>query len=348
MKEYPQRYFSHSTTRLNANSRRLIITSPPPPLQTLQETFERLLPLCMNLTDSKPLITVFTPTYNRANTIGRLFDSLCRQTADDFEWLVVDDGSTDNTPALIADFQKKASFSIVYRRKDNGGKHTAYNEALGLARGDIFFTVDSDDWLPEDSIEKIAGYAPQLLQKAENAPGGIIALKCMPDHKVIGCRYPEGHEPCSAYRLECEGLGGERSIVLLTSIARQYPFDIIPGERFIGECTVFDRIGEKYPLIISNDILTICEYQPDGLSSNPRKIMVNNPGGYKLYFRQRIDMARSFRERVRYILRYHAFRKLFKGCLPSADYHGKHIVLVTLLSPLGGIAARHYKKSTNE
>lgn len=302
----------------------------------------------MNHTDSRPLITVFTPTYNRANTIGRLFDSLCRQTADGFEWLVVDDGSTDCTPALIADFQQRASFPIVYRRKKNGGKHSAYNEALSLARGDIFFTVDSDDWLPDGSIKKIAGYAPQLLQKTEKTPSGIIALKCLPDHKIIGCRYPEGHEPCSAYRLECEGYGGERSIVLLTSVARRYPFDIIPGERFLGECTVYDRIGKTHSLIVSNDILTICEYQPDGLSSNPHKLMVNNPGGFKLYFRQRIDMARTFRERVGYILRYHAFRKLFKGSHPSADYHGKHIVLVKLLSPLGRITARYYKKSTNE
>lgn len=302
----------------------------------------------MTATDPSPLITVFTPTYNRANTIGRLFDSLCRQTADSFEWLVVDDGSSDSTATLIADFQKKASFPIVYRRKDNGGKHTAYNEALGLARGDIFFTVDSDDWLPDDSIEKIVGYASQLRQKTENAPSGIIALKCLPDHKVIGCRYPESHQPCSAYLLECEGYGGERSIVLLTSVARLYPFDIIPGERFLSEGVIYDRIGEKHSMIVSNDILTICEYQSDGLSSNPHRLMVNNPGGYKLYFRQRIDMARNFRERTGYILRYHAFRKLFKGCLPAADYHGKHIVLVKLLSPIGSIVARHYKKSTNE
>ena len=124
-----------------------------------------------------------------------------------------------------------------------------------------------------------------------------------------------------------------------TSVAKMYPFPEETNERFITESVVYDRFHGTYEFIVSNEILTTCEYQIDGLSSNPRALMLRNPAGYKLYFAQRIDMTPSFVERVAYILRYHAFRLLSGGVM--YEYKGNHRLLVTMLSPLG-VFTKHF------
>ncbi len=262
----------------------------------------------------------------------------------DFEWLIIDDGSTDNTSDLIALFKQKANFPIIYTQKENGGKHTAYNLALELAHGDLLFTVDSDDWLPCDSLEIIASKLSEIYKSDDIA--GLIALKKYPTGKIIGNTFPAGLKPASVYELEHSGNGGERSIILKTEVARKFPFPCITKENFMGECIVYDAIGLKFKFTISNSILTICEYQADGLSSNPYKLMISNPGGYMYYYRNRIDMAESIPERINYILRYNAFRYLYKPDSISELYSGSHKILNKILSPLSAIVAKIYKSKS--
>ena len=287
------------------------------------------------------LITVFTPTYNRAETLRRTFESLCAQSFQDFEWLVVDDGSTDRTSEQIAEFKKCAQFPIEYHLKENGGKHTAYNSALTLAKGRLFFTVDSDDWLPEHSLELISQKADELL--SDSRLGGIVALKELPDGKIISRSYPKNLHRSTLQDLERAGLGGERSLVFKTAVAAQYPFPVICGERFMTECVVYDKIAMAYEFLTSNDVLTICEYQDCGLSSNPRKLMALNPGGYKIYFRNRIDQASGMKERLNYIVRYLIFKHLTSPKKQVDDYHGRWNFICRLLSPAGILAAQSYR-----
>lgn len=283
------------------------------------------------------LLTVFTPTYNRVHTLERTFRSLCRQHFKDFEWLVVDDGSTDGTAELITGLRALADFPINYVAKENGGKHTAYNEGLRRARGRWFFTVDSDDWLPDDSLAHIADIAPE----AEKDPriAGIIALKEYPDGRLIGRPYPADLRRASLFELERNGHRGERSLVFKTEIARQYPFPVIAGEKFMTESVVYDRIAVHYDFMVSNLILTTCEYQPDGLSSDPYRIIAKNPGGYALYYAGRLDAARGVREFLRYALRYLGMARLSGRKI----YQGKHRIAVGLLSPLGIPVAHFYR-----
>ena len=103
------------------------------------------------------------------------------------------------------------------------------------------------------------------------------------------------------------------------------------------ESVIYDRFEDCYEFLVTNDILTTCEYQPDGLSSNPKRIMVSNPAGYKLYFAQRIDLATTLATRITYILRYHAFRFILRK--PLYSYRGKYQLLTAALSPFGGIVA---------
>lgn len=284
------------------------------------------------------MITIFTPTYNRANTIIRTYESLINQTCKDFEWLIVDDGSTDNTELLVQEWINNKSISIRYVKQSNGGKYRAYNNGLRLAKGEFFFCVDSDDWLPTNAIELILSYAERL--RGEDTLAGIIALKLYKDETVIGLPYKKHGISSSLYDLELSGEGGERSIVFKTSIARMFPFPEETNEKFLGESVIYDRFHGKYEFIVFNDALTICEYQIDGLSSDPRAFMLHNPAGYKLYFAQRIDIAPSFYTRIGYVLRYHAFRLLYRGS--AYDYKGKHKLLVNTLYPLGVFAKLFY------
>ena len=285
------------------------------------------------------LLTIFTPTYNRATTILRTYESLCKQTCMDFEWLVVDDGSTDDTERLVTQWSKVSEFPIRYVKQENAGKYRAYNKGLDLARGEFFFCVDSDDWLPSNSVGIVSQYIDTLRQTETLA--GLVALKSYQDASIIGQPYKEPGKHSSLYHLELSGERGERSIVFKTEIAKLFPFPVETSEKFHGESIIYDRFHGRYEFLTINEVLTVCEYQSDGLTSNIRSLMAKNPAGYKLYFAQRINMAASFTERLGYIIRYNAFKQLYKG--KSYDYHGRYRFLVLLLSPVGFIAKYYYK-----
>lgn len=287
------------------------------------------------------LITVFTPTYNRANTITRTFKSLKKQSFRDFEWLIIDDGSTDDSEAVISTLIDKSDFAIRYIKKENGGKHTAYNLALDEAKGDLFFTVDSDDWLPEDSLERIASRFHAI--ENEKTLAGIIGLKENQHEKLIGTAFKHNGFIATLRELELSGQQGERSIIFKTQIAREYRFPVIDGERFMTEGVAYDRFY-KYSFLILNEVFTTCEYQEDGLSSNPKTLMIRNPGGYMLYYRNRIDMAVSMKERIGYVLRYNVFKHLISGKCPES-YRGPHSILVRALSIVNPLTTYYYKHS---
>lgn len=284
------------------------------------------------------MITIFTPTYNRAHTISRTYQSLTRQTCKDFEWLVVDDGSTDSTKLLISSWLNKSDFVIHYIQKPNAGKYKAYNLGLREAKGNLFFCVDSDDWLPDNAVELIKQEEKWILETENIA--GMVALKIYENGHVIGKPYAV-NTVNSLYKLSCEGYGGERSLVFDTRIAKKYPFPEKTNEKFMGESVIYDRFEEKYQFLVRNYCLTVCEYQADGLSSNPRALMLANPTGYKLYFSQRVDIVKSLRERIPLILRYHAFNRLSKN--KEFIYQGKHKLLVKLLTPFSIGVYLYYK-----
>lgn len=289
--------------------------------------------------NNSPLVTIFTPTYNRAHTILRTYNSLLEQESKDFEWLIIDDGSTDNTSQLIEELIKNADFPIRYILKKNGGKHTAHNEALKHAKGNLFFTVDSDDWLPRDAISKIK----TLNDKICNDPqlGGIIGLKQFSDGSTIGSCFPVTLSRKSFGELAEAGIRGEWSIVFKTDLIKSYPFPIIQNEKFMPESIVYEQIGNDEKFLIKNIVFTTCEYQLDGLSSAPKALMVKNPGAYYLYFRNHIDFSHNFIERIGTVLRYHVFRKLYNG-EAIKHYKGPHKLLVNLLRPLTNIIINRY------
>lgn len=280
-------------------------------------------------------LTIFTPVYNRAHTVNRLYESLRRQRCFDFEWLIIDDGSSDNIRETVGNFVSNC-FPIRFFRKENGGKHTAYNTAVEAARGEYFMCVDSDDILADNAVIDIINFTVGLPAKC-----GIAAYKTDFCGNMLGSEFPKNTEETTTYELsEKLGGGGEYTYIYPTDIVRQVPFPVFEGERFVTESVVYDRLDKICKIRFLPRIITICEYQPDGYSASVNKIMKNNPIGYSLYFMQRIDLVTGFRQRLVYAGKYHAFR-IFSPT--KLRYDGLHKIFVALCRPVGWLFLLYYK-----
>ena len=283
------------------------------------------------------MFTIFTPTYNRGNLLTRLYQSLLDQKSRDFEWLIVDDGSTDDTAAIVQAFIDEKKIDVCYYKKENGGKHTAYNYALDLARGKWFLCVDADDLLHKDALTKISVAVSGL-----STDTGIIAYKEDMQGNRLSAAFPQDVDSCKISELSLKyHCPGEFSLVLPRELAAQYKFPVFPPERFVGESVIYDRIDEVCDWMLLPEVITVCEYQPDGYSSNFAKLMKQNPSGFCLYFLQRIDLQVRWMQRVIHAGKYWCFRWICKR--PELAYRGQHKVLVAF-SVISGLFFRIYYK----
>lgn len=233
-------------------------------------------------------ITVFTPTYNRAFIIERLYKSLQRQSFTDFEWLVIDDGSSDNTMELFDAWKLESNaFPISYIKTNNGGKHRAINRATELAAGQLFFIVDSDDYLTDDALEIIDKWEGSLDHKTRFA--GVAGRKGYDGDSYIGTTFAGEFVDATSLERDKYNIDGDKAEVFYTHILKQYKFQEFEGENFITENTVWERLAaDGYKLRWFNETIYICEYLEDGLSKNAMKNYVNNPQGSASYIKHQL------------------------------------------------------------
>lgn len=248
------------------------------------------------------LITVFTPTYNRAALLGRVYESLCEQQFADFEWVIVDDGSTDNTGDVVHTFQEKSGFPIRYFKQANGGKHRAINRGVKEAKGELFFIADSDDKLPSDALQIVA---EQFRSIPLNGFAGIVGLDASFEGEIIGTGLPQDtiDSDCVEIRLKYKVVGDLKE-VFLTKVMREFPFPEIDGERFCPEALVWGRIAQKYRMRYFNKPIYLAEYQGDGLTHRIVRIRMDSPvascthyselNGYKIQFMQKLKAAINY------------------------------------------------------
>lgn len=281
------------------------------------------------------LLTIFTPAYNRADKLKQIYLSLEKQIDNEFEWLVIDDGSNDDTGRVVEELKKKSSMQIRYYKKENGGKHTAHNMAVDVARGRYFLCLDSDDYMNQDSINVLL----DAIKKCE-AGEGIIAYKCNQNKELLSDVFPDVKNVSNIFSLnQAYGCTGEFVFVFPIELMRKNKFPVFEGERFLTESVLYDKINCKMYLL--PEVIEVCEYQTDGLSNNLNKIMKNNPAGYCLYFMQRIDMQNNLKERIIIIGKYNCFC-IFAGRKKS-NYKGKYRVFSKILYPVGVIMWLYYK-----
>jgi glycosyltransferase involved in cell wall biosynthesis len=231
--------------------------------------------------------------------IENLYRSLQRQTFCDFEWLIVDDGSADNTEALVSAWQREENdFSIRYHKKANGGKHTAINAALELAEGELFFVMDSDDYLTDDALEKLAAWESELPKNGTfcGVAGNLGTSETETPNRVFEGEYHEG-TLLDRYSV----VDGERAMVFYTDIHRKYPYPVFDGERFMTEAVVYNRMAaDGYKMRFYNNIVCVYEYQPDGLTRTGNSLFLNNPKGYGLWLREKAKFEKiSLLERIK-------------------------------------------------
>ncbi|MBR5279193.1 MAG: glycosyltransferase family 2 protein [Clostridia bacterium] len=256
-------------------------------------------------------ITVFTPTYNRAYIIENLYRSLQRQTYRDFEWLIVDDGSVDETEQLVFAWLTENDFPIRYYKKENGGKCSAINYALDLAQGELFFIMDSDDYLTDDALEKVAKWEEELPKDQKFC--GVAGNLGVSENNTPNTIFEEDFLDCSLLK-RYENIDGERAMVFYTDIHRQYKYPIFEGENFMTEAVVWNRIAnDGYKMRFYNDIIWVYEYREDGLTKAGNSIFVNNPMGYGLWLREKSKfMGEGLKQRLKL---YYTF---------TCDLSGKH------------------------
>lgn len=231
-----------------------------------------------NCTDDM-LITVFTPTYNRAALLSRLYESLCEQQFEDFEWLVVDDGSTDNTLDVINGYKEESKFPIRYFRQENGGKHRAINRGIDEARGELFFMVDSDDSLAPGALRIIANQYGDIRGKSQY--GGISGCMSSHDGFLIDTILPgikSDYVDCNSLDIRYKYMVvGDLAEVFRTSVLKEFRFPEFEGERFCPEALVWNRIAQKYILRYFKIVTYHRDYLPDGLTKRIVRIRMESP-----------------------------------------------------------------------
>lgn len=287
-------------------------------------------------------ITVFTPTYNRGDLLPNLYESLLRQNTREFLWLVIDDGSTDNTREVVAGWIREGKIDIQYVHKENGGLHTGYNKAIECMDTELSICIDSDDYLTDDCIEMVLKFWDE--NKAEDI-AGLIGLDITEDGMVIAGDLPD-EKMINPIMLLAAKQSGDRKYVIRNDCYRQvYPMPVFAGEKNFNPHYLVLKLCKDYRVLVLNKPLCVVNYQPDGMSAN--------------IFRQYVNSPRSFAELRRVIMENPdvPFGYLVKTTIhyvsSSILSKNKHFVrespkkLLTILAiPFGMLLTGYIKKKT--
>ena len=257
-------------------------------------------------------ITILTPAYNRGNLLEKLYKSLCAQESKDFEWLIVDDGSIDDTCERVEQMKQTADFPISYYKKENGGKHTALNYAYQFIKTPLTFIVDSDDFLTEDAIACVNAIYKKY--KDENDLCGFSFLRGKPDGGYLSTSGVPQEGMKESY-VECRinrGIGGDMAEVWYTHCLKEYPFPEFQGEKFLGEDIIWVRMSEKYKMRFFNRVIYISDYLEDGLTNNRRKHNIKSPNGCVARAEAFLNSDACIKIKIKSMLQYQIYGKFAK------------------------------------
>lgn len=245
-----------------------------------------------------PYITILTPTYNRAQLLCRCYESLKKQTELSFQWLIIDDGSTDCTQERVKRFiQESPKMNITYVRKKNGGKHTAINYSHPYIQGNYVLILDSDDILTEDAVETV--YREWSMYEKQQEIGIVILLKGQsvnsPNAYAKDERVPVD---IMAYKRVCIS-GRDCCEVIRTNLIKMYPFPEFENEKFISEGALWNRVSFTHKCVYINKVIYLCEYLEGGLTRAGRKLRIQNPLGGMYTSNLRMNEKNEFKERIK-------------------------------------------------
>lgn len=295
-------------------------------------------------------ITVFTPTYNRGYIIETLYHSLQRQTYKDFEWIIVDDGSTDDTEELVKQWiQENNNFPIYYYKKQNGGKCRAINYGLDLAKGRLFFTVDSDDYLTDDALEKILFWDNTIEDKDQfcGIAGNRGTSETETPNRPFHTAYRDAYSWEQFPEASDDPLDGERADVYYTELFKKYKYPEFEGENYLIPCVSHLRMAhDGYKMRFFPDIIWVCKYRDDGLTMQGNMRFIKNPAGAGLCLREKAEFLNySLWEKIKMWYTFYCdhtfcdeqYRLTKKQC---AEYIGAPLFMIYIDAVIHGISRR--------
>lgn len=292
----------------------------------------------------KKTVAVVTAVYNRRKKMKRLFDSLKAQISNDFYWLIVDDGSTDNFCDDIQSYKKEADFDIEYFSKENGGKHTALNIAFEQVNSDLLFVVDSDDYLTKDAISTIVSDWEKL--RNNDRICSIIYLRGYSEDNVIGENFPQDHIIANdIYMREFHCVAGDKAEVFRSDLLKKYRFPVYKGERFQGENYVWWQLAAERDSYYVNKIIYIGEYLENGLTKAGRYLRISCPLGGMDNSKMGLKKIFPLKKRVKRAILYVCYSKFAGVTARKTIKHSGYPILV-MINYLPGMLLYRYWKTT--
>ncbi|EEL78879.1 Glycosyl transferase family 2 [Bacillus cereus AH1271] len=249
-------------------------------------------------------LTVFTPTYNRGYCLQGCYESLKKQTCKDFIWLIIDDGSDDNTKELVYSWISEDYIEIRYCWQPNQGMHGAHNTAYEMIDTELNVCIDSDDSMPSDAVEKIISFWDE---NGSDQVSGIIALDLYKDGTVIGSKLPLNLNRSTLFNLyNKHGVTGDKKLVYRTELTRKYPYPVFKNEKYVGLAYKYYMLDQKYEMLLMNEALCYVEYMPDGSSMNMLSQYRKNPKGFAFYRKELMKLPFAnrlfkYRQAVHYV-----------------------------------------------
>lgn len=249
-------------------------------------------------------ITIFTPAYNRAHLLPRLYESLKKQTSQDFIWLVVDDGSADDTRQLMNSYITEGILDIQYIFQENQGMHGAHNTAYENIKTELNTCIDSDDFMPDDAVEIILNKWKTISTEDKLKYSGIVGLDADMNGRIIGSKFTTETTTLEDFYLN--GGSGDKKLVYRTEVMNKYPpYPLFQGEKYVGLGYKYLLADQEYQLITINEVLIIVDYQEGGSSNNMFRQYYKNPKGFSFIRKHAMVLSKSrkrrFQEAVHYV-----------------------------------------------
>ncbi len=249
-------------------------------------------------------LTVFTPTYNRAYCLHHCYESLKKQTCKSFIWLIIDDGSTDETEQIVKQWVKENEVDIEYIWQDNQGMHGAHNTSYQLIRTELNICIDSDDHMPSNAVGKILSF---WNEHGSNQVSGLVGLDADLNNQIIGTKLPVHRKTSTLFDLyDKHGVTGDKKLVYRTALTRNYPYPIFANEKYVGLAYKYYQLDKTYEMLLMNEVLCHVEYLPDGSSKNMMHQYYRNPKGFSFYRKELMKLpftsvAFKFRQAIHYV-----------------------------------------------
>lgn len=293
--------------------------------------------------NKSPSLSIITPSYNRGNMLKNCFESLRFQSNYDFEWIVVDDGSMDDTRSVMEYISNEhIPFEIRYIWKENGGKHTALNAAHPYIHGKYVLILDSDDMLTSDAVETVLNGWSKYDANADI--GIVIFLKQLSDGTICARGKAEDIVIDVLNQKRICNVASDCCEVIRTELFKKYPFPVFDGERFLAETALWYRAGLDAKCVYINKPIYICEYLEGGLTKSGKKMRIRNCHGGMYTSYLRMNQRCALKERIKAGLLYVCYGCFAKISIAEMLKKAKGCRCWTLMCLIPGTALYFYWK----